>query len=63
MFFVPKYKPLHFCNTFILSLVVVNLISSGVAARAALGFLVAFALPILLAFPKALTGLLPTFFP
>ena len=62
-FFVPKYNPLPFCTTFIPSPVVANLIKSGVAARAALGFLDAAALPILLAISNALTGLLATFFP
>ena len=57
------YNPLLFYTTFIPSPVVANLIKSGVAARAALGFLDAAALPILLAISNALTGLLATFFP
>ena len=43
--------------------VVANLIKSGVADKAALGFLDAAALPLLLAISNALTGLLATFFP
>ena len=43
--------------------VVANLIKSGVADKATLGFLDAAALPILLAISNALTGLLATFFP
>ena len=57
------YKPLPFCTTSIPSPVVAILIKSGVADKAALGFLDAAALPILLAFSNALTGLLATFFP
>ena len=59
---MPKYNPLLFCTTFIPSPVVANLIKSGVADKAALGFLDAAALPILLAISNALTGLLATFF-
>ena len=40
-----------------------NLNKSGVAVKAALRFLVAAALPILLAISNALTGLLAIFFP
>ena len=60
---VAKYNPLPFCTTFIPSPVVANLIKSGVADKAALGFLLAAALPILLAISNTLTGLLATFFP
>ena len=42
---------------------VANLIKSGVADRASLKFLLAAALPILLAISNALTGSLATFFP
>ena len=62
LFFVPKYKPLPFCTTFIPSPVVANLNKSGVADKAALGFLDAAAVPILLAISKAIIGLLATFF-
>ena len=62
-FFKPKYKPLPFCTTFISSSVFANYIKSGVADKAALGFLDAAALLILLAISNALTGLLATFFP
>ena len=48
------YNPLPFCTTFIPSPGAANLIKSGVAARAALGFLLAAALPILLAISNAL---------
>ena len=60
---MPKYNPLPFCTNFIPSPVVANLIKSGVADKAALGFLDAAALPMLLAISNALTGLLATFFP
>ena len=63
LFFVTKYKLLLFCATCIQSPVVANLNNSGVAEKAALGFLNAAALPILLAIFKALTGLLASFFP
>ena len=43
--------------------VVVSLIKLDVADKAALEFLLAAALPILLAVSNALTGLLATFFP
>ena len=42
---------------------VANLIKSWVADKAALGFLLAAALPILLSLSNALAGLLATFFP
>ena len=57
------YNPLLFCTTLIPSPIVANLIKSSVAARAALGFLIAAALPFFLAISKALTQLLATFFP
>ena len=57
------YKPLLFCTTSIPSPVVAILIKSGVADKAVLGFLLAAALPILLAISNALTGLLATFLP
>ena len=60
VFLVPKYNPLPFFVTFIPSPVVANSIKSGVAHKAALGFLLAAALSILLA--NALTGLLAFFF-
>ena len=62
-FFVPKYKLLIFCTTLIPPPEVANLIKSGVADKAALVFLLAAALPILLAIFIALTGLKATFFP
>ena len=62
LFSVPKCNPLPFCTTFIPSPVVANLNKSGVANKAALGFLLAGALPILLAISNALSGLIATFF-
>ena len=47
----------------VLSSVIAILIKSGVADKAAIGFLLAAALPILLAISNALSGLLATFFP
>ena len=63
LFFVPKYKTPPFCTTFISSPVVANLIKSGLADKAALEFLDAAALPIILVISNALSGLLATFFP
>ena len=48
LFLVPQHNPLLFCTTLISSPLVVNLIKSCVAVKAALVFLVAAALPILL---------------
>ena len=63
IFFIPKYNPFPLCTTFIPLPLVANLIKSGVADKAALGFLLAAALPILRSISNALTGLLATFFP
>ena len=63
LFFVPECSPPHFGTTFIHSQLVANLNKSGVADKAAFGFLLADALPILLANSNALTVLLATFFP
>ena len=61
LLFVPKYNHLPFCITLIPSPVVANLIKSGVADKAALGFLLAVAFPILLAVSNALTELLGSY--
>ena len=63
LFFVPKYNPLPLCTTFIPSPVFAYLIKSVVDDKAAQGFVLASALPILLAISNALIGLLATFFP